>query len=206
MSPRRYDMTRKLAKAAETRRRILDATLRLHGEKGIFGTSWADIAREADVAVGTVYRNFPTLDELVPACGELLMERTLPPSPDDIDHILGDSVDPADRVRRVAQALFGFYERGGRYLEADLRERELPAVREWEDYLRSMARGFVLEALKDVPVVEPLKDRIVFLFDVPSFSAMRVRGIPVDEAVEIVAGLVVRWLALEPVPTARKPS
>lgn len=196
MSPRRYDMTRKRANAAETRRRIVEATLKLHGERGIFGTSWADIAREADVAVGTVYRNFPTLDELVPACGELLMQRTMPPSPEDIEGIIGAAVDPVERVRRVARALFDFYERGGRHLESDLRERELPAVREWEDYLRAMVKGFVLEAMADVPVEARTKEQIAFLFDVPTFGAMRLRGLEVDEAVEIVTGLVARWLAL----------
>ena len=66
MSPRRYTMTKKLALATETRQRIVEATLKLHGEYGIFGTSWKDIATEANVSVGTVYRYFPTRDQLVP--------------------------------------------------------------------------------------------------------------------------------------------
>lgn len=196
MSPRRYDMTRKRAGAAETRKRIVEATLKLHGEKGVFGTSWADIAREADVAIGTVYRNFPTLDELVPACGELLMERTQPPAPDDIGWILGDAADPVVRLRRVAETVFGFYGRGGKYLEADIRERELPAMREWEEYLRSMVQGFVLEALKDVPVADDLKRQTCFLFDVPTFSAMRLRSLGERDAIATVTGLVSCWLGL----------
>ena len=36
----------------------------------------------------------------------------------------------------AAEELFAFYERGGRHLEADIRERELPAMQEWEACLR----------------------------------------------------------------------
>ena len=200
MSPRRYDMTRKRSIAAETRRRIVDATLKLHGERGIFGTTWADIAGEADVAIGTVYRYFPSLDELVPACGELLMERTGPPRPEDIEAILGDAVGPMSRLKRVADALFGFYARAGRYLEADLRERELPAVREWEEYLRGLVEGFVRGALAGVPTNPDVVGRLCFLFDVPTLAAMRVRGIEPDEASAIIAGLAGSWLGLEPDP------
>ena len=39
----------------ETRRRIVEATLALHTEKGMFDTSWRDIARRADVSAATVY-------------------------------------------------------------------------------------------------------------------------------------------------------
>jgi len=46
------------------RRRIVDATMALHLEKGVVATSFDDIARKADVAVATVYRHFPTLHEL----------------------------------------------------------------------------------------------------------------------------------------------
>lgn len=195
MSPRRYDMTRKRAASEETRRKILEATLKLHSERGIFGTAWADIAREADVALGTVYRYFPTLDDLVPACGELLMERTRPPSPDEICAILGEAAKPAERLKRVADAVFSFYARAGTSLEADLRERELPAVREWEAYLRGMVQGFVAEALKDLALPVASLDRIVFLFDVPSFSAMRIRGFSPDEAAATATELAMAWLA-----------
>ncbi len=104
-------MNTRSAAAEETRRRSLEATLQLHTEKGIFGTSWQEIARRADVSVGTVYRHFPTLAELVPACGELLFERTQPPSPDDAAAAVGDASDPVDRLERAATALFSFYDR-----------------------------------------------------------------------------------------------
>jgi AcrR family transcriptional regulator len=46
-------MDKRKAAVEETRQRILEATFALHAEKGIFGTSWQDIAKRADVSVVT---------------------------------------------------------------------------------------------------------------------------------------------------------
>lgn len=194
MAPRRYSMTGKRAATAEFRQRILDATLKLHGQKGIFGTSWKDIASAADVSVGTVYKHFPTLNELVPACGELLMERVRPPQPDSIGEIIGDAKNPRERLQRVAAELFGFYHRGGPHLESDLRERELPAMREWEEYLRSMVTGFIREALADYNLGEEVIERVSFLFDFPTFNAMRIRGIKPEMAASTVSEMAMCWI------------
>ena len=196
MSPRRYDMTRKRALAEQTRQRIVEATLKLHGEKGIFGTSWADIAHAANVSVGTVYRHFPSLDDLVPACGALMFQRTQPPAPEDIDGMLADVRDPVARIHVVAKTLFAFYARGGSFLESDLRERQLPSVREWEAFLRSTVRTFFLEAAQGVDVDLPAKERLCFLFDVPTFLALRSRGIETHEAAAIATDLAARALDL----------
>ena len=67
-------MGKRAAAADETRRRIVDATHALHIEQGIAATSWDDIAARAGVGVGTVYRHFPSLDELIPACAAFSME------------------------------------------------------------------------------------------------------------------------------------
>ena len=89
MTPRKYDMSRRAEAREQTRRKIVEATAKLHGENGVFGTSWQDIAREADVSVATVYAHFPSLDELLPACGALVMERARPPSADSAAAIIG---------------------------------------------------------------------------------------------------------------------
>ena len=193
MSPRRYSMGSRTAAFAKTRQRILDATIKLHTQHGIFGTTWKDIATEADVAIGTVYKHFPTLDDLVPACGELLMERLRPPSPEAVTEIIGGATDPKERLRRVANELFAFYHRGGRHLESDPRERELPAMREWGEYLRNMVAGFVREALAERPG-DDVVQAISFLFDFPTFKAMRIRGMTVDLAAEMATAMALCWL------------
>ena len=118
MSPRKYDMTRRASGAAQTRRRIIDATLELHGEQGIAVTSWDDIAARAGVGVGTVYRHFPSVDELIPACGEITRQRIAAPDPRGV-RALFDGVDaPADRIARLVRESFAIYERGAPQLRA----------------------------------------------------------------------------------------
>lgn len=196
MNPRQYDMSsRELAREA-TRRRILEATLALHTEKGIFGTSWKDIAERADVSIGTVYRHFPTLAELVPACGELLFELTAPPSPEDAPEVIGDETDPLARLELVGLTLFAFYERAGAHIDTDARERELPEVKEWEEYLREIVTAFVREALRGHRVDARTLQFISAFYDYRTYNAIRARGISSGRAAREVAGTVAGRLGL----------
>ncbi|MCY7302561.1 MAG: TetR/AcrR family transcriptional regulator [Thermoleophilia bacterium] len=179
-----------------TRRRILEATLALHTEKGIFGTSWKDIAERADVSIGTVYRHFPSLAELVPACGELLFERTSPPSPEDAPEVIGDVTDPLARLENVGTALFAFYERAGVHIDTDARERELPEVQEWEEYLRATVTAFVREALRGQRVDAKTLQLVSAVYDFRTYSAFRAREIASARAAREVAGMVAGRLGL----------
>lgn len=179
-------MSRRAAAREETRRRIVEATTKLHGERGVFGTSWRDIAEQADVSVATVYSYFPSLDQLLPACGQLVMERARPPSADAASAVIGDAEDLRERFRRVARELFGFYERGGPHIEVDIRERELPGMREWEESLRATVAAFVREALAGY--AHARKARLVTaFFDLPTYKALRARGASPTSAAETVA-------------------
>lgn len=64
---RRYDSTRRRDQAAATRRAILDAAQRLFEDRGYAGTSMADVAGEAGVALKTVYLAFETKSGLMRA-------------------------------------------------------------------------------------------------------------------------------------------
>lgn len=52
-------------KEVNNRQKILEVATRLVMEKGVKGTSLADIAREAGLSKGTLFYHFPTKDELV---------------------------------------------------------------------------------------------------------------------------------------------
>lgn len=200
MAPRQYDMKGRRAATEETRRRILEATLELHTEKGIFGTSWQDIALGADVSVGTVYRHFPTLAELVPACGELLFELTGPPSPEDAAAAIGDETDPVRRLERAASVLFAFYERAGKHIDSDPRERELPEMREWEEHLRATVTAFVREALVPRRLGTRQLQLVSAFFDFRAYDAVRTRGIPAREAAREFSAFVGCHLGLGDAP------
>lgn len=57
--PRRYD--------PERRQRIIDAAIRVVGEKGLAGLSHRSVAAEADVPLGSTTYHFKTLDDLMVA-------------------------------------------------------------------------------------------------------------------------------------------
>jgi hypothetical protein len=122
------------------------------------------------------------------------MQRIEPPSPEDAAHIIGDAGDVRERLRRVITALFAFYDRGGSHLENDLRERTLPAVREWEQYQRDMIVHFLRTALG---AHTPLDDRLrlaAAVLDFRSYSAMRAHGLELETAAEHVTAMIESWL------------
>src|SRR5688572_25266540 len=184
--PRRYDMTRRAAARSETRERIVEATAKLHAKNGVLGTSWQEIAREADVSVSTVYAHFPSLDELLPACGQLVMSRVRPPSASSADEIIGDATSTRERLMRVARELFAFYERGGPHIEVDVRERQLPGMREWEESQRATVAALVRAALEHQRPDAATVQLISAFFDLATFKALRTRGVSTNRAAETV--------------------
>ena len=198
MAPRKYTMDKRKAAVEQTRQRILEATLALHAEKGIFGTSWQDIARRADVSVGTVYKHFPSLDELVPACGELMYAITRPPSLERASQIFADSQALQERVERLVSELFDFYERGAPYIETDFQERRLPAVQEWEAYMRATIAGLVREALVPAGADERTVQSVSALLDFSTFKSFLDRDIPKAQAEETINEVLLCWIDCSP--------
>src|SRR6266542_1454813 len=65
---RRYELKQRAQRQADTRRRILEATVELHVERGLVATQITDIAQRAGVDRVTVYRHIPDLASLFKAC------------------------------------------------------------------------------------------------------------------------------------------
>ena len=194
MAPRKYTMDKRKAAMEETRQRILEATLALHSEKGIFGTSWQDIAHRADVSVGTVYKHFPSLDELVPACGELMYAITRPPSLEDAPEIFAGAHSLEERLERLISELFDFYERGAPYIETDFQERQLPMVQEWEAHMRATIAGLVREALHSVGPDERTVQGVSALLNFSTFKSFMDRDIQKEQAEEIMNEVLLCWI------------
>jgi AcrR family transcriptional regulator len=194
LTPRKYDMGKRRAAVEETRRRIVEAALALHSEKGIFGTSWQDIARRADVSVATVYKHFPSVDELVPACGELVYALTRPPSMEDAPEIFAGARSLEGRLERLISELFDFYERGAPYIETDFQERQLPAVQEWEAYMRATIEGLAREALHPVGPDERTVRAASVLLDFSTFKSFLVRDVQKERAADIMKEVLLCWI------------
>jgi AcrR family transcriptional regulator len=68
MNTRTYDSRLRRQRQAELERRIAAAAATLHAQKGVRGTSYADIAAQANVSLPTVYARFPTQEALLAGC------------------------------------------------------------------------------------------------------------------------------------------
>ena len=199
MSPRKYDMSKRAAAVAQTRRRIVDATRELHGERGITATSWDDIAARAGVGVGTVYRHFPSLDELIPACGELTMQEVAPPHPTTVPALFEDVTEPAERIERLVREAFAIYERGGAALRAIRREAGVhPRVAQDRDAVEASLQALVDTALG--PLEATREDRALAraLVDLNTWEALRDQGLGADDAAAAIGDVLVRRLTGRP--------
>lgn len=77
---RRYDSALRRSQAEQTRSDIVDAAYRLLQEAPIHDLSYATVAEELGVATRTVYRHFPTKDDLAAAVAERHIARVVGPA------------------------------------------------------------------------------------------------------------------------------
>ena len=171
-------MSKRAAAAARTRQRIVDATLELHGEQGIAATSWDDIAAQAGVGVGTVYRHFPSLDELIPACGEIAMQIVALPHPSTLPALFEHTTRPAERIERLVREVFAIYERGAPQLRAIRRESDVhPRVAQDRTAFEALLGALVDAALEPLDATQ--EDRAVAraLVDLNTWEALRDQGL-----------------------------
>ena len=114
---RAYIQTRRADQQADTRRRIVEATVDLHSEIGPALTTISMVAERAGVH-HTVYAHFPNERSLHLACSGLAMERS--PLP---DAALWEQIaDRSERLRVGLTALYGWYERNAELAACVMRD------------------------------------------------------------------------------------
>jgi AcrR family transcriptional regulator len=99
---RRYESPRRREQAAATRRVILEAAERLFAKRGYVGTTVAEIAEEAEVALKTVYAVFGTKAEVLRALWNLRMRGDEEPVPMPERAGYREIIDEPDPRRRLA--------------------------------------------------------------------------------------------------------
>jgi AcrR family transcriptional regulator len=107
---RPYRMKRRAEQEAETRLRITESAVALHGSLGPARTSVSAVAEHAGVRRSTVYRHFPDEEALFGACSAHWTQSYPPP---DIDAWRGVA-DPDKRLRTALGELYAYYRGGGR--------------------------------------------------------------------------------------------
>lgn len=117
-------MTARADAKAATRARIIDAAKALHAELGVRATSWEQIAERAGVAAATVYRHFPTLAELVPACARSVFDIIRPPTLEEASVRFATLATSTERLTMLVSRNMGCYQLGEGWLHAAYRERD----------------------------------------------------------------------------------
>jgi AcrR family transcriptional regulator len=105
-SPQRsYRKRRRAEQEAQTRLRITEAAVKLHGTVGPARTTIKSIAAAAGVQRATVYRHFPDLESLFMSCSAHWASLNPPPSPVAWAQI----ADLEGRLRRALTELYEWY-------------------------------------------------------------------------------------------------
>ena len=178
---RSYRLGRRAESTGETRQRIVEATFRLHSERGIAGTSMKDIADRAGVSVGTVYHHFPSYADAIAACGAYTAEHEPAPTA----AVFKGAASRHERIARLTQALYAHYERVPA-LESVRRDRHL--ARELDAYAREELRNRrALAAEAAGPGGAAL---VAALLDIDVYRSLRREGFATADAADRVAALI----------------
>ena len=121
---RTYTQTRRAAQQAETRQRIVEAAVDLHGSVGPARTTVSMVAERAGVQRHTFYAHFPDDRSLFVACSGLVVERD--PLPDAASW--RSVQEPTERLQVGLRAIYDWYERNTSLLASVLRDAETHAL------------------------------------------------------------------------------
>lgn len=117
---RTYTLKRRAEQQAETRRRIVEAAVELHGSVGPARATISMVAAHAGVQRHTLYAHFPDERSLLLACSGLALERDPLPESGPWHGI----EDQDERLRRGLLAVYGWYGRNAELAACVLRDAE----------------------------------------------------------------------------------
>ncbi len=196
--PRRYELRRRAERQAETRRRIVEATVALHEARGPARTTVSDIAERAGVERATVYRHFPDERALLTACtGHYAAQHPRPdPAP------WADIADPDTRLRTGLAEVYAYHRRTERMSDRAARDLpDAPVLREvlapefayWARVRDALAAGWPVPEGRRALVVGAVGHAVAF----PTWrSLVREQGLDEGQAVAAMAAMV-RCLAAD---------
>ncbi|WP_436637782.1 TetR/AcrR family transcriptional regulator [Microbaculum sp. FT89] len=187
MNKRPYRMRKRAESQAETRRKIIEATIALHQTKGPAATSMADVAKKAGVGKVTVYRHFPDEPTLSRACSGLYFERHPVPDPEAWRRI----ADPRKRLRHGLGEAYAYHaethEMMGHVL-ADARDH--PVMRPYHALWASAAE-IILEAWLPRDDEKALRAGLVMALTFETWRALvKEQGLSQDQAVALMERLM----------------
>jgi AcrR family transcriptional regulator len=151
-STRPYRKGKRAEAERETRRRITEAAVELHGTVGPAKSSVTEVARLAGVSRMTVYNHFPTEVDLFTACSTHWATQNPFPDPSN-----WTEVDPSERLALALGELYEWYALGQGMLGNVLRDvHSVPALAEvmaglwspWMDgVVHALAQGWSAQSV-----------------------------------------------------------
>src|SRR5918998_1501329 len=118
---RKYELKRRAEEMAETRLRITEAAIELHGTVGPSRTTLSAVAERAGVERRTLYRHFPSEADLFAACSSHYFGANPWPDPAEWRAVR----DPRDRLERALGEVYAYYERTEPMFSNVLRDAEV---------------------------------------------------------------------------------
>lgn len=190
---RPYRKRRRAEAERQTRERIVEAAVKLHGTVGPAATTVSGVAREAGVQRATVYRHFPDEESLFSACSSRYWSMHPRPDPAGWSEI----ADRGERARAALGELYGWYRETEDMLDRTGRDIEKvpamagPAV-EFGEYLMRVATSIVGAVESEREEIQRLI--IATVGHSISFgtwqSLVRAQGLEDSEAVELMVRLI----------------
>src|SRR5215210_2417442 len=188
---RKYQLKKRADDMAETRRRITEAAIELHGTVGPSRTTMSAVAERAGVERRTLYRHFPTEADLFAACSADYF--TANPWPDLSSWRA--IRDPQERLERALDELYAYYERTEPMFSNVLRDAEL--VESARDAMVPL-HSYLDEAAEILTAGRPARGRRRELLGAalrhalafPTWHSLTTNGIGRSEAARLVTALV----------------
>lgn len=180
---RTYTLKKRAESQAETRRRIVDATVELHSTVGPAATTFSMVAERAGVQRHTLYAHFPDERSLLLACSGATLERDPPPDAAPWREL----ADRGERLRTGLSAIYDWFERNAQRLSCVLRDAEFhPPTRE----ISRMRMGPVMASYNEVLGAGLAAEQRAMLGLALSFftwrTLVRETGLPQADAVRIM--------------------
>jgi AcrR family transcriptional regulator len=190
MTPRSYNLDKRAATSAATRRRILDAAVATYRERGIEGARIAEIAVRADVSRGTVLNHFGSPDGLLEAVlDEVLAGLDMP------DERILDGADSDDeRIRRFLEAILGFNDRSGEWWAVFTDDRhvlpDIPALKAKEQQFWDQLGRLQVAALGPLASDRVFAATLAGTMQSDLMFTLRGAGLSLQEAIDVTTTML----------------
>ncbi len=188
---RRYQKRARAAQEEETRLRIIEAAIALHGSVGPARTTISAIAERAGVRRATVYRHFPDERALFLGCSGTWRERNPVPDPATWASI----ADPAERLAAALDAIYGWYEQVEPMLTRLLRDADaMPIINELQagrlEYLAAIEDGLASGWGARGTAAKRLRATIALALDFLAWRTLHERGLSRTDAIAVMSSAV----------------